>query len=181
MHLKELPNLAYGLQAANIVYFYLMRQEKSFFFGKISYNIDNQIVVNADISGYLKFDEMAGLLFFSYLCAKFKLKNMIQQITDEQFDSVVMNSEIPVVVDFSATWCGPCRALEPIMQELSNEYEGKVKIVKCDVEECGDAAARFGVMNIPFLAFIKKGELVNSNLGAAPKRVIAEKIDQLVG
>ena len=106
---------------------------------------------------------------------------MIQQITDELFDSVVMNSELPVLVDFSATWCGPCRALEPVMKELSDEYEGKVKIVKCDVEECQDSAARFGVMNIPYLAFIKKGELVDSNLGAAPKRIIAEKIDKLIG
>jgi len=106
---------------------------------------------------------------------------MIQQITDELFDSVVMKSEMPVVVDFSATWCGPCRALEPILHKLSEDYEGKVKMVKCDVEECQEAAARFGVMNIPYLAFIKQGELVDSNLGAAPERIIAEKINKLIG
>ncbi len=106
---------------------------------------------------------------------------MIQQITDELFDSVVMKSEMPVVVDFSATWCGPCRALEPVLKELSDEYEGKVKFVKCDVEECQDAAARFGVMNIPYLAFIKEGNQIDSNLGAAPKRIIADKIDKMIG
>ncbi len=106
---------------------------------------------------------------------------MVQQVTDELFDSVVLNSGMPVVVDFSATWCGPCRALEPIMEELSDEYEDKVKIVKCVVDECPESAARYGVMSVPFVVFIKKGEVVDTNLGAAPKRIFAEKIDKLIG
>ena len=75
------------------------------------------------------------------------------QITNENFESL-KNGNLPLVIDFWATWCGPCRAIAPIVEELANEYEGKVVVAKCDVEECDDIAAEFSIRNIPTLIFI---------------------------
>ena len=75
------------------------------------------------------------------------------QMTDDRFEEVVLKSELPVVVDFGATWCGPCKKVEPFIEELSEEYAGKVVAVKCDVEECPGTAAKFGIMNIPTVLF----------------------------
>ena len=70
-------------------------------------------------------------------------------MTDDRFEEVVLKSELPVMVDFGATWCGPCKKVEPIVEEISEEYAGRMVAVKCDVEECPDTAAKFGIMNIP--------------------------------
>ena len=101
------------------------------------------------------------------------------QMTDDRFEEVVLESELPVMVDFGATWCGPCKKVEPIIEELSEEYEGKVIAVKCDVEECTGTAAKFGIMNSPTVLFFKSGQPVDKNVGAAPKKVFVEKLEKL--
>ena len=77
------------------------------------------------------------------------------QMTDDRFEEVVLKSELPVMVDFGATWCGPCKKVEPIIEEISEEYAGKMIAVKCDVEECPATASKFGIMNIPTVIFFK--------------------------
>ena len=101
------------------------------------------------------------------------------KITPQNFEEV-KNSSLPVVIDFWATWCGPCRALAPTVAQLAEQYAGKVVVAKCDVEECEDAAMEFGVRNIPTLVFIKNGQEVDRMVGAAPKPKIEEKIQSLL-
>ena len=101
------------------------------------------------------------------------------QITTENFESY-KNGNLPLVVDFWATWCGPCRALAPTIEELAKDYEGKIVIGKCDVEENDDLAMTFGVRNIPTILFFKGGELVDKFVGAASKAGLAEKCDALL-
>ena len=100
-------------------------------------------------------------------------------MTDDRFEEVVLKSELPVMVDFGATWCGPCKKVEPVIEEISEEYAGKMIAVKCDVEECPDTAAKFGIMNIPTVLFFKGGQIVDKNVGAAPKKAFVEKLEKL--
>ena len=102
------------------------------------------------------------------------------QMTDDRFDEVVLKSELPVMVDFGATWCGPCKKVEPMVEEISEEYAGKMIAVKCDVEDCPETAAKFGVMNIPTVIYFKDGKPVDKNVGAAPKKVFVEKLEKLL-
>lgn len=102
------------------------------------------------------------------------------KITNENFESL-KNGNLPLVVDFWATWCGPCRAIAPIVAELANEYDGRIVIGKCDVEEADDVAMEYGIRNIPTLLFFKNGEVVDKHVGAAPKSKIQEKIEALIG
>ena len=102
------------------------------------------------------------------------------QMTDDRFEEVVLKSEIPVMVDFGATWCGPCKRVEPIVDEISEEYAGRMIAVKCDVEECPDTAAKFGIMNIPTVLYFKGGQIADKNVGAAPKKVFVEKLEKLL-
>ncbi|MBR5845813.1 MAG: thioredoxin [Rikenellaceae bacterium] len=104
---------------------------------------------------------------------------MALAITNENFQEV-MGSEMPVVIDFWAEWCGPCRMIAPIVDELAAEYEGRVLVAKCDVEECEEAVAKFGVRNIPTVVFVKGGELVDKNVGAASKDALKAKIEKLL-
>ena len=103
---------------------------------------------------------------------------MALAITKENFQEV-LSSELPVVIDFWAEWCGPCRMIAPIIDELATEYDGRVVIAKCDVEECEDAVAKFGVRNIPTVVFVKGGEVVDKNVGAASKEALKAKIEKL--
>ena len=100
-------------------------------------------------------------------------------ITNENF-STLKNGNLPLVVDFWATWCGPCRMVSPIISELAEVYDGKVVVAKCDVEENEDLAAEFGIRNIPTILFFKGGEVVNKLVGAQAKAKIDEAIQQML-
>ena len=97
-------------------------------------------------------------------------------VTDATFDSEVRQSDIPVVVDFWAEWCGPCKQIGPALEELSNELEGKVKIVKVNVDENPNSPAQMGVRGIPALFMFKDGEVVSNKIGAAPKAALSNWI-----
>lgn len=98
-------------------------------------------------------------------------------ITDDQFESEVINSSTPVLVDFWAEWCGPCKAVAPTLVELAGDYDGRLKVVKVDVDENREAATRFGIRSIPSLLIFKDGAEVDRIIGALPKQQLAEKID----
>ncbi len=105
---------------------------------------------------------------------------MALEITDANFEEVVLKSSQPVLVDFWAEWCGPCRMLGPIIEELSSDYNGKAVIGKVDVDSNQKFAAQFGVRNIPTVLIFKDGELVNRQVGVSQKNVYADYIDALL-
>ena len=100
-------------------------------------------------------------------------------ITNENFESL-KNGAQPLVVDFWATWCGPCRMVGPVISELAQEYDGRIVVGKCDVEENEDIAMEFGIRNIPTILFFKGGQVVDKLIGAQPKAKIEEKIQALL-
>ncbi len=104
---------------------------------------------------------------------------MALQLTDENIKEII-NSGKPVVVDFWAEWCGPCRMVGPIVEELAKEYEGKVIVGKMDVDENVDTPQVYGIRNIPTILFFKDGQVVDKQVGAAQKAVLAAKIDALL-
>lgn len=101
-------------------------------------------------------------------------------ITDENFDSEVLSSEVPVLVDFWAEWCGPCKMIAPSVAELANEYNGKVKVGKLDVDSNQDVASRYGIRSIPSLLIFKDGQVVEQIVGAVPKNHIKSKLDAVL-
>ncbi len=104
---------------------------------------------------------------------------MALEITDNNFKEILAEGK-PVVIDFWAQCCGPCKMVGPIIEELAGEYEGKALIGKCDVDENGDVAAEYGIRNIPTVLFFKNGELVDKQVGSAPKPTYAAKIEALL-
>jgi thioredoxin 1 len=100
--------------------------------------------------------------------------------TDANFEEVVLKSDVPVMVDFWAEWCGPCKMIGPIVEELSTEFEGKAKMVKVDVDNNADTAAKFGIRNIPTLLFFKNGEQVDKQVGVVAKAALVDKINALL-
>ena len=101
---------------------------------------------------------------------------MEKVITNTNFEDILAVPGL-LVIDFWATWCGPCRILGPTVDELAAEYAGKATIAKCNVDDCEDIAARFGIRNIPTLVFVKNGEVVDRTVGVLPKQDIAAKIN----
>ena len=101
------------------------------------------------------------------------------KVTNENYESL-KNGELPLVIDFWATWCGPCRMVAPIVEELAKEYDGQVTIGKGDVEEADEIAAEFGIRNIPTIVFMKDGKVQDKIVGAASKSKIEEKIKALL-
>ena len=101
------------------------------------------------------------------------------KITTENFESY-KNGDLPLVVDLWATWCGPCRMIAPIVIELANEYDGRIVVGKCDVEENDDLTIEFGVRNIPTILFFKDGQLVDKHVGAITKGDLQQKFDALL-
>ena len=102
---------------------------------------------------------------------------MALEITDANFKETVLDSDKPVLVDFWATWCGPCRMVGPIVDELANDYEGKAVVVKVNVDDNSTVPSEYGIRNIPALLIFKNGEIVDKLIGAVPKNVLAEKLD----
>ena len=102
------------------------------------------------------------------------------EITDSNFDELVLKSDKPVVVDFWAEWCGPCKMIGPLIDEMSKDYEGKALIGKVNVDQNANVSAQFGVRSIPTVLFIKNGEVVDKSVGAVPKATLDSKLEALL-
>jgi thioredoxin 1 len=102
------------------------------------------------------------------------------EVNDGNFDEIVIKSDKPVIVDFWAEWCGPCRMVAPIMEEISHEYEGKAVVAKCDVDSSPAVAAKYSIRNIPTILFFKNGKIADKQVGAVPKKNFVVKLDALI-
>ena len=100
------------------------------------------------------------------------------KLNSENFDNEVLKSDIPVLVDFNATWCGPCKMLAPTIKELEGEYEGKIKFCELDIDEAGDIAGKFGVMSIPTLIIFKDGDVFSRTMGLQPKPKVKSQLEE---
>ena len=105
---------------------------------------------------------------------------LVHEVDDSTFDNEVVKAAGAVLVDFSATWCGPCKKLEPIVHEIAGDYEGKLKVVKVDVDKAPSTAAKFAVMSVPTLIFFRDGQVRDQMTGVVPKRAIAERVDKVL-
>ncbi|MDG5799447.1 thioredoxin [Marinilabiliaceae bacterium ANBcel2] len=105
---------------------------------------------------------------------------MTQEVTDSNFEDLVLKSDKPVLVDFWAEWCGPCRMVAPVVAELAEEYNDKAVITKMDVDSNPETSVKFGIRNIPTILFFKNGEVVDKQVGAVPKTILASKLDALI-
>ena len=101
-------------------------------------------------------------------------------ITDDNFDAEVLQAELPVVVDFWAPWCGPCKMIGPILEKLAEEYAGKVLVAKVNTDENQQYAQQYGVQGIPMMIFLNKGQLVHSQVGALPENVLKDLFEQFI-
>jgi len=104
----------------------------------------------------------------------------VKEITDATFEEVVLKSEIPVMVDLWAVWCGPCRMIHPIIEEMSEEYKDRALMTKLDVDTNRQTAMKYGIRNIPTVLFFKNGEVVDKQVGAVPKSKFVEKLEAIL-
>ena len=100
-------------------------------------------------------------------------------LTDDNFKSEVLESDRPVLIDFWATWCGPCRMIAPVIEQLADEYDGRAKVAKLDVDRNPETAMQFGVRSIPTLLFVKDGQVVDQVIGAVSKKILSDKLEAL--
>ena len=105
---------------------------------------------------------------------------MALEITESNFEELVIKSDKPVLVDFWAEWCGPCRMVGPIVDELSNDFEGRAVVGKVNVDAEGGISMKYGIRNIPTLLIFKDGEIVDKQVGVAPRQVLANKLEALI-
>ncbi len=105
---------------------------------------------------------------------------MAIEVTEANFEEIVEKSDKPVIVDFWAEWCGPCRMVGPIVDEIGKEFEGKAVVTKVDVDSNPGISAKFGIRNIPTILFIKGGEVVDKQVGAVPKATLVKKLEALM-
>ena len=105
---------------------------------------------------------------------------MALEVNQANFETEVLKSSQPVVVDFWAPWCGPCRSMAPVIEELANDYQGKAKVAKLNVDENQALAGQFGVMSIPTIIFFKDGKAVGQIVGFTPKNKLSQKLDELL-
>ncbi len=102
------------------------------------------------------------------------------ELTDDNFEQEVLKSEVPVLVDFWATWCGPCKMISPILDEIAKEYAGRLKVGKLNVESNGNTPIKYGIMSIPSLLFFKNGQVIEQLSGAMPKKSYVEKLEKIL-
>lgn len=106
--------------------------------------------------------------------------SQVHSANDSNFESEVIQNEGAVLVDFSATWCGPCKRLEPIVEELAGDFAGRLKVVKVDIDEARDTAGKFGVMSVPTVMLFKSGEVQDTLVGLSPKAAFVERIERVL-
>lgn len=105
----------------------------------------------------------------------------IVHVNDKNFKEEVLKAELPVLVDFFAEWCGPCKKVAPVLEDISQEYSGKIKVVKVDVDETGSTAAHYGIMSVPTLMLFKDGKVVSQSAGALSKYELKNKLREVLG
>jgi thioredoxin 1 len=105
---------------------------------------------------------------------------MALEVNDTNFDDVVLRSDKPVMVDFWAEWCGPCRMIAPFVEEMARDYDGKALIVKCDVDNSPNVAIKYSIRNIPTVLFFKNGQVADKQIGAVPKTSFVTKLNALL-
>jgi len=105
---------------------------------------------------------------------------MALEVNDSNFDEVVLKSEKPVMVDFWAEWCGPCRMIAPFVEEMAKDYDGKALVVKCDVDSSPNVAIKYSIRNIPTVLFFKDGQVADKQIGAVPKTSFVSKLNALI-
>ena len=105
---------------------------------------------------------------------------MLLHLKTNEFDKEVLQSNQPVLVDFSATWCGPCQMMGPVMEKLAKDFEGKAKVAKIDIDENSDLAMKYNIMSVPSMLFFKNGEIKEQVIGAVPEEQLSEKLNNLL-
>ncbi len=108
------------------------------------------------------------------------MSSIVHEFTDENFDNDVEQSDLPVLIDFWAAWCGPCKAIAPVIDEIAGEFDGKIKVGKVDVDKNQKIAMKYGVRSIPTLLVLKDGEVVNQIVGAVPKENITDVLNEVI-